>query len=439
MTLNQLVKWLNWKSNLMLFIALLFTNNGFSCSMYKITHGGMTIMGSNEDAWRTSPHIWFENGTKFAIYGAAFTGSRFDGPDGYAPQSGMNEFGLSFSRLASYAPENKNIDLSNKKNIFNPSLYLKDILHRCKTVDEVRAYISQYNHSYFIEDVFIYIDKSGKYLIVEPYTMILGNKSSYVLSNFCPSITKKGDALKLDRYRKGIAFLKNNLDSTLNFCRALSDTMHVCREKIGDGTLLTSIWNLNNGTVNLYFYHQYKNTIYFNIKEELSKGNHSIEIQKLFPANAEFEKLKHYQTPKNNIKIMLFLIFSGILSLFSSVVFLIGYFKNKQRNNYAYIQLILFPIGLILFAYMFFLCTNSYVYYFSSPYKDPRSQLVSLLSYVPFLTLFIMIPFLFINIKIFKKSYWTSFYKWLFTVNNIVYMILIVFFIYWGFFNVFNK
>lgn len=83
-------------------LALLFTpQDGFSCSMYKITVNGKTIVGCNEDAWRTTPRIWFETANKKYLYGAAFTGSRFDGPNGFAPQSGMNEHGLCYSRLAS--------------------------------------------------------------------------------------------------------------------------------------------------------------------------------------------------------------------------------------------------------------------------------------------------------------------------------------------------
>ena len=63
----------------------------------------------------------------------------------------------------------------------------------------------------------------------------------------------KKEALKLNRYRKGIELLKLKQDTTLLFLRSLSDSMHVCRPKIGDGTLLTSIWNLDDGKIHLYF------------------------------------------------------------------------------------------------------------------------------------------------------------------------------------------
>jgi len=80
--------------NAKILLTLLFlfsVNFGKPCSMYKVTKNGKTMVGCNEDAWRTTPNIWFEIGNNKAPFGAAFTGSRFDGKNGYAPQSGMNE------------------------------------------------------------------------------------------------------------------------------------------------------------------------------------------------------------------------------------------------------------------------------------------------------------------------------------------------------------
>jgi hypothetical protein len=412
------------------------TQESIACSGYKITIGGKTILGCNEDAWRLTPHIWFEKGKANGQYGAAFTGSRYDGENGYAPQSGMNEMGLAFERLASYHPTQENF--ANRKTISNPTKYLKDILHTCKSVEEVKEYISKYDHSYFIEDVFLYVDKSGKYLIVEPYTLTIGNEPTYVISNFCPSITTEQNANRLDRYRNGVAFLKNGIDSTLEFCTALSDTMHVCREKIGDGTLLSSIWDLNNGTVNLYFYHDYKTTVQFDLNQELKKGDHIIAIETLFPHNSEFEKLRNYKIAKNSSLIGVFIVVSAGFFLLSSIFFLIQYFSRKETKKYSYLQLLLFPLGLILFYYMYVLSKSINVFYFPAPYKDPTNVFVSLSSYVPFLLALLIIPFCIINFRLIKENSWSFWAKGLFTLNNLVYIILIGLFIYWGFYNIFN-
>ena len=416
-------------------LSFVFIQKSGACSGYKITSGDKTILGSNEDAWRVTPHIWFEKGKSSGLYGAAFTGSRYDGANGYAPQSGMNEMGLAFERLASHHPVQKNF--ANRKTISNPTKYLKDILHSCKSVEEVRAFISKYDHSYFIEDVFIYVDQSGKYLIVEPYTLTIGNEPTYVISNFCPSITPEQNANKLDRYRNGVAFLKNGFDTSLAYCTALSDKMHVCRKKIGDGTLLSSIWDLKNKTVNLYFYHDYKTTVQFNVSEELKKGDHSIAIETLFPHNPEFEKLRHFKTPKDSIAIGLFIVASAGFFLLTSIFFLIHYFRRKKTLKYAYIPLVLFPIGLFLFYYMIVLSGSVNVFYFPAPYKDPTNVFVNLTSYLPFLLLVLIVPFSVINYRLFKENSWSFLAKGLFTLNNLIYIILIGLFVYWRFYDVF--
>lgn len=420
---------------LVTILTLSVWQNSIACSGYKISFGNRTFFGSNHDAWFTTPHIWFENAS-MDKYGAAFTGARFDGINGYAPQSGMNEMGLAFERLVAYHPKQESF--VNRKSISNPTKYLKDILHQCKTVEEVQEYIGKFDHSYFIEDIFIYVDNSGKYLIVEPYKLTIGNEPTYLISNFCPSITPEQKANKLERYRNGAAFLKNDIDTTLAFCTALSDTMHVCRKKIGDGTLLTSIWDLNRGTVNLYFYHDYKTTVQFNLSEELKKGDHIIAIETLFPKNPEFEQLRNYNTPKDSILIGIFLVVSAGFFLLTSIFFLVQYLSRREGKKFAYVQLLLFPIGLILFYYMYVLSGPVNVFYFPAPYKDPTNVFVSVTSYIPFLLLLFILPFSLINYRLIKEKSWSLLAKWLFTLNNLIYLILIGLFVYWKFYDIFN-
>lgn len=423
------------KAILVLFILILFPfQYGFSCSMYKITLGDKTIVGCNEDAWRLTPHIWFENPLNSQLYGAAFTGSRFDGNNGYAPQSGMNEKGLTFSRLASYMPDNSTSRVKDRKKISNPTFYLKDILHTCKTVEEVKAYIEQYDHSYFIADVFIYIDKSGKYLVVEPYSMKIDSNQTYVLSNFCPSITSEVQAKKLQRYNNGVKFLNTKIDTSLSFCAALSDTMHVCRNKLGDGTLTTSIWDLKNGLVNLYFYHQYEQTVQFNIKDELAKGNHIIAIQSLFSVNQEFEKLATYITPFNTDPLRIALVFVGLFLLILSVLFTVTFFIRKEI--YSNVKFAFIFLDAVLSYYMFVLATNMGIYYFDAPYKV-TSFAINVSSYTPLLLLVGIFPLLVYCIKIFREKKWSIFSKFILTLNILLYLILLSMFAYWELFILF--
>jgi len=416
---------------LFLLLVLLFkTESSQSCSMYKLTLHGSTYVGCNEDAWRTTPRIWFETKKGTLAFGAAFTGSRYDGANGFAPQSGMNEAGLSFSRLASYTPARK-AD-GKLKPILYQTNFLKYILHSCRTVEEVELLVRQFDRSTFMEDVLIYIDKSGKYLIVEPYSTQIGYENTYVLSNFCPSITSQREALKLNRYRKGVELLNSKQDTTLRFLRSLSDSMHVCRPKIGDGTLLTSIWNLNDGKIHLYFYHDYRRNKTFDLTQELQKGDHLLSIDSLFTKNAEFEKLGTYKTTKNTLLIMwTMMAFSSVLFC-SSIYFFISFILKKQARNY--VKLFLSISGILVSYYGFILCTHQSIFYFQAPFEDRFSAIVSLSAYVPNILGLIILPFIYWNLLVMKTKSWSFITRNLFLLNNVIYVILLCFFFYWRLF-----
>jgi hypothetical protein len=405
--------------------------------MYKITVGDKTMVGCNEDAWRESSVIWFENAKKESGFSAAFTGSRKVGADKYAPQSGMNEKGLVFSRLAAYYPQGELQPTG--KIITNEVEHLTDILHTCETIEDVKRYIEQYNYSFFIDDVFLYIERSGKYLVVEPFNMIEGNEPYYVLSNFCPSVTDNENARKLDRYRKGEDFLGiHKMDTSISFCTALSDTMHVCRSRNGDGTLLTSIWDSKNGLVNLYFYHNYDSTVQFNLAEELAKGDHILSIPGLFPKNPEYERFLSYITPFNVPALRIALVFlGGILGLLS-FIYLLNYFTKRKVTKLSRIKLAYSMLNVLLLAYLFVLVTNINIYYFDAPYRHYSSGLISLSSYVPLLLAILMIPLAYFTIRFVKINKLSQGIKSTLVFNNLIYVLLIVGFVYWGLYEVFN-
>lgn len=426
----------NLKFALLTILSMFTFEYGFACSMYKITINGKTMVGSNYDAYYLTSKIWFENGLNGSSYGAVFVGARLEENNGILPQSGLNDEGLTFSRLAAPPPAKELLEKSSKKVITDHVNYLKDILHKCKTIEDVTDYIAQNGFGFFSEEVCIYIEKSGKYLIVEPDTLTTGNDAKYILSNFCPSSTDR-TTIKQIRYLNGVAFLKNKTDTSIAFCTALSDTMHVCRNKMGDGTLLTLIRDLNEGLFYLNFYHDYQHQLKFNLKYELTKGDHIIDIPTLFPPNAEYEKLVTFKTPQNSTSIDLFMRFCVVLFSFSSLYFLVSFFRKRKTANFSNVKLILFSMGIILFYYVLVLVKNETIFYFPAPYKDYKFTMLNVAAYIPFLLLLLIFPLIRVNLRIFKEHVWLNFSNWLFAINNIIYTILLGLFAYWGFYNIF--
>ena len=430
------------KFHIILLVTLALTipqNKIKACSMYKITVDGKTMVGCNHDAWLTTPKIWFENNKQQNEYGAVYTGSREVSPNRTTPQSGMNTVGLVFSRLTSYYPVQNN-PCSNRLKITNEADYLSEILHKCATVKEVKKHIDQYDHSFFLNDVFIYIDSLGDYLIVEPYNLIEGNNPNYVLANFCPSITDNKQARKLERYRNGDDFLKtNNAIASIDFCTTLSDTMSVCRSRNGDGTLITSIFDTKEQIVSVYFYHNFDTIVQYSLADELSKGDHIINIPEIFPRNSEFERLVSFKTPSNTVALrILLLLIAGLLALISFALFISQKRKNITTSLSQKSVLVISLLNMILIAYIVVLITNNSIFYFDVPYKHNSSSLISASSYTPFLLLLLFIPIV-IHTKNRLKSDKTKFWvKATLVLNNIVYLILVLGFVYWGLFNFWN-
>jgi hypothetical protein len=417
---------------------VLFVATAFPCSMYKVTAKGRTMVGNNEDSWGRDARIWFEPATKDK-FGVACVGYARKQPN---PDGAINEYGLVFDAFT--MPHKPNLpERDPKKNDFAYA-HIMTIMQQCKTVDEVYGFLKKLNlhvlngSVLFNGGMLLFVDKTGKYLVVEASKMTFGNDDKFALANFSIADTKDLSTIKTERYCKGVAFLNNNkLDTSIPFCTALSHTMSVNRAKVGDGTLYTNIYDLEKGLIHLYFFHDFGRRVTFNLKEELAKGEHAYDFAELFPNNRNFQKFLDYKTPQNSKTIFAFIIACGLLFLFSFAFFLISFFKSSN-TNYRYLKLGLSILSFAFVVYAYILLRNEGIYYFPSPYDDKYSLMVTISSYLPFVILIAIIPLLMFSIKIFRQKKWNWFAKCLFATNNLVYIILIGLFIYWKLFYVFN-
>ncbi len=410
-----------------------FCFDSFACSVCKVTINGNTYLGNNEDNWRIGSRIWFENKT-FGKFGAVYLGYG----DNF-PQGEMNEAGLAFDGLTIYPKEI--VPDALKITETNSNKFIREIMQNCITVEDVKKYSIKFNRP-FKSGVVFFVDKFGKYLIMEPDTMMIGNDDKYIIANFCPSNTSKKEKLNFDRYKRGDNFLlKHTNDTISNYCLALVNTMHECRNKIGDGTMYSFVADLERGNLSLYFYHDFKHSKEFNLKMELAKGNHTFEMIDIFPSNTEYKRLIDFKTPFNNLTMRLFLICCEILFSFSLLFFLVSYFRQSKfilgfNNNNPKIRLLLFCVSAMMLYYTNALLNNQAIFYFPSPYKDWKFSMLNIAAYTPFLLLFLIIPLIIQNIKVLKDRNWLKFSKYLFTLNNLTYLALIFLFTYWKLYNV---
>jgi len=284
------------KKLLSILFAFQFFNMDFACTVYKITMDGKTFVGNNEDYWNPNTRIWFENG-KNGNYGSSYVGF-----DDLYPQGGINEKGLAFDGFAVPFRDIK----KNPNKLTYDNNTLRNIMQKCQNIDEVYTFLSKYDLSPLYAGMLLFVDQSGKYLVVEGDTMIRGNDNKYLLSNFCPSRTKDLNDVKIPMYQSGRKLMESHIDTSLTYLKTLSDTLHQSWKGNVGGTLYTTIYDLNERTIHLYFYHDFKKSVTFKLADELNKKDTIIAIPKLFPNNIngqnQLKRFKFTQDFLSNLK-----------------------------------------------------------------------------------------------------------------------------------------
>ena len=404
-----------------------------ACSMCKITSHGKTMVGNNEDTWRIGSKIWFEPGRNNE-FGAAYVGD-----NDLFPEGGMNEAGLVYDGFSVYPRHLK--PLPGRIPIIYPAEFLKRIMQTCSSIEEVYDFANHYDRSIFNNGMLLFVDKSGKYLVMEVDTMIIGTNEKYILTNFCPSQINANN-VRTPRYVKAKRFLQNNLpDSSLGFCRSVMDTMHECRDKMGDGTTYTSIYDLNQGQIYLYFYHDFKHTVTLNLQEELAKGYHLFKMPELFPVNPEYISLAKHKTPFNYIPLRIALVCTFIFYILSTLFFIFRFINLRfitknvlYRIKEQYFNLFFIFLNPILALYSYILLTTIPIYYFDSPYRFDNNNSLNIISYTPLTLLIALGPLTLIFVQLLKQSKIIRFPIVLSSLNFLTYILMLILFIYWKLF-----
>jgi hypothetical protein len=394
--------------------------------MFKITLHGKTMVGNNEDAWRVNSKIWFETGHN-GRYGAAYVGHE----DGF-PQGGMNDAGLAFDGFTVYPQQLR--PAPGKKQIDNPAAFIKAIMQQCKTVDDVARVAGQYNRRIFNNGMFLFVDSTGRYLVMEADTLITGNDAKYVLSNFRPSVTKDADEVFIERYQRGRRLLAHRSDTTLAFCTTVMDNMHECRTRIGDGTTYTTIYDLKRKQIFLYFYHNFTHMKPFDLARELKKGDHVLTMSDLFRPNPEYQRFVDHKTPFNSPMLKRFIwCLELLLILFTGYWIAYNLFWRKgPAGNSIYSMWLLVVINMALGVCFFILLNNQPIFYFDAPYYVEGKSILNACAHIPLTLLALVIPVGVGNVQVLYTRTVTKLSKRLFMVNTIVYLIALLLFAYWG-------
>ncbi len=345
---------------LAIIIFLGLTLGAAACSMCKITQDGHTYVGNNEDAWGTHSRIWFKPGQE-TTYGVAY----LEHSKETSLQGGMNEAGLVFDVFAVQP-----IDSDSKRFFKDRPSTIMYIMEHCATVQEVKAYLDLTDSRYSPIAMFWFIDAKGGSLIMEPDTLILGNEPYAALVNCRPSNYPDYGKVPVGRYHKAMEILNQGPQGGPEYCANIMESMSACRGPLGEGTLYSTIYDLESKDIHVYFYHDFSTSVTFSLSDELKKGEHEISLPELFPENKEYMALMNYKTPYNSdfvriglIAIVLIII---LLSLILMSMSIFRHVKGTLQNAVStYLMLVLLvSLNALATVHVVILLLREPVFYF---------------------------------------------------------------------------
>lgn len=366
---------------------LLLTGAAWACTAFTTTQGGRTYVGNNEDARSINPQVRFEQGRNGG-YGGIYFG-HFNGHPirTMTDQLGMNEAGLVYDGLRI---QYKDVPAAAGLKRLDLLELMPLVMRSCATVQEAAAFLRAYDLSVAPHALIFLADKHGGYLLVENDTIIEGHDPWYAVGNWRMGSCSNPDSIPIPRLQAGRALLSTGQGGSLEEARAALERMTVCRKKMGEGTLFSTLFDPGAGEAHLYFYHDLNEGVTFNLQAELAKGDRTVEMASLFGPRPEFERLKAYITPFHQRWLfwgMLgWAVVAGIIGLCCLVTLCIALFKRKPGWGRTTAVMLLVGVGCLgTIGLLGVLLMQEGVYYFG------LADLHPLLIWLPHVLLVLMI------------------------------------------------
>ena len=264
--------------------------NLYCCTGISAAKGDTVLFGNNEDWQNTHTFYWIEP-SQPGKYGGIYFGYN----DFYA-QGGMNEKGLCFDGFST--PYLK-VDHSGR-----PS-YDKSIMEECATVAEVVEVFKNYDMSWMSPCQFMYVDKTGASAIFEGDSIVYKEGDYQICTNFYQSNPSLG-GYPCWRYNKAKSMFETNFEVSVEFFRSVLKATH---QEGNYPTQYSNIYDLKNGIVYLYHFHNFDNAIIIDLAKAMANGATTCSIPDLFVSNVDenkdsvtgFQLSQNYPNPFNPV------------------------------------------------------------------------------------------------------------------------------------------
>lgn len=269
----------------------LSTTTDASCLNFKIKNEYGTYFGNNEDhaipqisntliTFIPNGSVWYDGST--IMYGVAVLGySNISGLSWF--QGGMNEKGLAFDST-SVPHTSPNLHSERPQNLV-PEIF------SCENISEVIDYKGShrvYQQEGSIQSMFL--DTTGESVVFNigtdgEFDFFRNNDTFQLCSNYYINDTSRGNPSSgaIRRYKAAaqkLIDIDTNNSISIESIATVLDAAHFEGPLIN--TLYSNIFDVENGIIYLYYFHQFEEVVILNLEEELAKGWHSYRISDLF-------------------------------------------------------------------------------------------------------------------------------------------------------------
>lgn len=327
-----------------------------SCTIFSVSYDGFVFMGNNED-WKNPSTYYWVNPAKEGEYGVLYFGY-----DDFGPQGGVNEKGLAFDGNAlPYIP----IKSHPEKRQASEAIVNHIIMKKCATVEEAIAMATSYDWGNLYSRKF-----AGQYLLADPTgdAVVIGFDSDgelaftrkargdgYLVStNFNRAYpANRYGTYPCQRFEKASSILKSinqGEDCTVAYLASILDAVH--EEGRTLNTLYSNIYDLKNGIVYLYYWHNFSYVCKLNVGEIIKSAQPPKPIKDLFPQEVTEKALEEHQKYKNDHLRILLIVGWICLVIGSEILLFRGKFmytvaSGKNRKIWILIVLLIGPFGLL--------------------------------------------------------------------------------------------
>jgi hypothetical protein len=240
-----------------------------ACTVFTAAQDGVVLFAGNEDWKDPYNRIRFfppEPGKFGRVYiGCARYGSG---------EMGMNDQGLVFDALS--VPK-RPVRAKHDKPEFAGNLVEK-VMEECDSVADVIEVFTRYDRSRYDHSQLMFADQSGDAVLIDANN-VYRKRGGYLLATNFRLSDGKADSYPCQRFQIADRALRERSMVSIDLFRKILANVHM---EGPTPTQYSAIFDLKQRRIHLYHFHNYENVVTIDVRAELAKGWHAIDLASLF-------------------------------------------------------------------------------------------------------------------------------------------------------------